>query len=319
MASFHDMNERHLSVSRQTSVYESVIGPYDDSPDSIRYAYNTLTGQSLTDGQFEAENRVLFARAMMHQGLDPRSQGLEIPEGPTDRTMGERMALMRELFDLHFHAEPTNINPMFDWATYNWITEGCGKRLSGGRALALGAQTALSARAFERMAQEIYGADEAHIIDIVSGADKKRHGIFTFGDARRLPFGDETMDVIQTSELFRHTFDPKGGRINPREAMEAVLPEAHRVLKRGGQMVLRESMQLPPFPREGDHLAEAKRRITIGHEYYTSAFARAGFDQVVVAAFVEPPTVDHLFDPDRDFRAHRWQPVPDTFMIHAIK
>lgn len=51
------------------------------------------------------------------------------------------------------------------------------------------------------------------------------------GDARSLPFGDETFDVVVTSLVMHHI---------PRREREKALGEMTRVLKRGGQVVMHD-------------------------------------------------------------------------------
>lgn len=309
-------------MSRQTSIYESVMGePLLDMRALPMHAYNVLTDQQLSREAFFEQDRELFAKMLVRQGHDPQAHGFAMPETPLTRTEGERVGLIRELVEVQqVEKSPDIISPFFDWPAYAYIMETFGTRLqNGGRALMLGAQTPLTARTFEALATEEYGADEVHIVDVVSGDDKRRFGTFTYADARALPFADNSFDIIQTSELFNYATDRRGVPINPNEAMGDILPEAMRALRAGGQLLMRESVRLNDPSRPIDSVEAAKRVLQRDQEYYITALDRAGAEQVVILPFAKPPDLMHLFDPRQRRGVAGWRPLIGSYAIHATK
>lgn len=78
--------------------------------------------------------------------------------------------------------------------------------------------------------KQVYGTCFTAIGTDISliGCRMQEHGVAVNADAKRLPFRDETFDLVILSDVLEHIPEP-----------QAALTEAHRVAKRGGHVLLR--------------------------------------------------------------------------------
>jgi SAM-dependent methyltransferase len=178
----------------------------------------------------------------------------------------------------------------------------------------LGSREPLASLAFSALAKEVYGAEQSYIIDIVSGNDKQRHGNFMYGDALRMPFADNSLDVIHASQLFFSIEDSQGQFSQSEEMMRQVFKEASRALKPGGQLLMRELLWGSNDAREiGSTQDQISELMTVMKGMCRSA----GFGHAQVRPLAVPSSLRGLTDPHRNFWADGFELRPDCYTIYA--
>jgi SAM-dependent methyltransferase len=115
----------------------------------------------------------------------------------------------------------------------------------------------LSRHGIEHRVRDVLDGATGHVLDLGAGlspfADAMPAGVITLdyrgkpgvqvvGDAHRLPFADDSFDVVTCTEVLEHLVDP------PAAAAEIV-----RVLKPGGRLLLTTRFCFPLHDRPGDH------------------------------------------------------------------
>lgn len=192
---------------------------------------------------------------------------------------------------------------------------------SAQNALLIGAMTSLTARAYAVMAQEVYGAQKAHVVDIRGGGDKTRHGVFVYGDGRRMPYRSGSMDLIQTNHLFDQIGD-RGWQSDPdtkRAYSDAVLRDAARVIKPGGHLLLIESAIAFDWSDPGglgDYNQAQTRQLK---ETLASRLLSLGFADVYIEPAYTLKGSAWLFDITRNFAVYEREMTPGTFGVVARK
>lgn len=114
--------------------------------------------------------------------------------------------------------------PYFHPLVIERIRHHIGKDASFKRALDVGCGTGLSTRALVDLAPSVVGIEPS--IEMLKLAERRERALFAAGAAERLPFGEDTFDLITLSSVF-HWLD-----------QTSFLEEARRVLRPGGYLVI---------------------------------------------------------------------------------
>ena len=303
------------------SVYESVFNaqPRPNTTELLADAFGALTQQELSMEDFLAEEDRLYKlnhrnrRSVIDSDWDYQENS-----GAVSRTDAERIAMMRELVDIVTYGYEY-CNTLFDWPMYAKLMQEFGQKLPGGNALALGALTAMSTRAFVTLAEEVYGADRAYVVDLVAGTDKRKHGNFIFGDALRLPFQSSSMDIVHSSNVLAKLQDPSGDFSDYESQRQQVFKEAGRVLRPNGQLIMIEEFPDTPVPNENIGYAGFYRYMReVGDRIYPELKA-AGLGKLGLIEY-RRSDYDFLYDPSRNFEQYFGHaPLLGAFALHATK
>lgn len=285
------------------SIYEAALGPYEPSHATVPpllAAYANL--MNATPDQIMPDYL---------EQLDT----LANPPDSMDIERAERFFSLSELTEIVEDKRIKNDHPLVEWPTYKKLLDDYGTRTPHSRALLLGAVCHLSSRGFVALAREEYDADEAHIVDLGSGETKAREGIFTYGCALQLPYASDTMDYVQTNQLFHKLdFDPSQDSYD--SAIKKVIAGAHRVLRSGGQLLLKECLQKQSTMLPFEDTLQLTRGLKL---YLEEAVTGVGFTDVHTIAPRVPRGVDYLHDSSRDFDSHATVPSFGTVALYARK
>jgi SAM-dependent methyltransferase len=294
-------------------IIEKVLGitPGDDPWAMLAQAHTTLSGEptSRLDVQLE------YSRLA---DLNPKMANRDDMERAT------ALCGVREIID---HRYPVGnrvvshyLTPLSIWATYDHLMSRWGDRAQGSaRALLIGAASALSARAFQVLAQDIYGADQAYVVDVQAGKDKRTHGLFAYANGLELPFRDGAMDFVQTSSLIHQLVDVRSPSRRPRELITALFSEIWRVLAPNGQLVMNENLVGMPDDVEDVSDEQIHRKRERGARAVGAAMAQAGFADIHIEREILPASTDYLFRPDGDWRRDRCLYTLLTMNIYGRK
>ncbi len=301
-----------MNESLQRSVYETVL---DVAPPSgvmmdLRDAFEAITRQEWPDSDFareEARLKQLHFESAIHRTRDPETISL------TDR---ERILSRFTLTSAYFDRRDEVQHTLYDWPMFDLILYGKGQRLAGGNALMLGSQESVESLAFIALSREVYGADQAFIVDEVSGDDKRKHGNFAIGSAQQIPHEDGSMDLVHVN----HVMDRANVVLDfsaRTEYLQGMMTEAARVLKPGGQLLMVEKIP-------------SSSGVTVDHRNFSTAYdsvkesiyrswESAGFGQGGMTQAQQPMSLSWLFDPGRNYLRNGLAICADSFMLHATK
>ncbi len=140
--------------------------------------------------------------------------------------LGKREQSIR-LFDATAAYYDTWLNPFRIWLTY--VQKACLKYISNGKLLDIGCGTGdlLLMLAKRGKCTTLYGIDISP--NMVKKAKKNLAGraVIQYGDAENIPFKSNFFDYVASTEAFHHYENPK-----------RAVKEMHRVLKKGGHLLL---------------------------------------------------------------------------------
>ncbi|MGF7228660.1 MAG: class I SAM-dependent methyltransferase [Candidatus Saccharibacteria bacterium] len=295
-----------MAEQMQRSILESVLNSSSGSSMSRqrRDGYQTLTGRRRSAIGLLAHTAALNARELAVADLDIAIQeDLYAICGINEALKG------KELCE----------TPLLSWPVHKGLIDRHGRRLDGGHALIIGADSPFSARAFECLAKEEYGAARAHIVDIKGGKDKTRHGTFVYGSGTQLPYRSGSMDLVQTNQLLHMIEDPTDQGRSRRELTGVLLSEVSRVLAPGGQLVMREmTFNAPCCGRETSEESSAARVAQLG-SCIMAAAAPLDFDKFIIEPTHQPEGYDYLTDPSRDFSSYNQIEMGEVLSVYASK
>jgi SAM-dependent methyltransferase len=169
-------------------------------------------------------------------------------------------------------------------------------------ALMIGSLTPLSSRSFVCLAKTEYGASDAHIVDIAAGDTKRRQGRFTYGSGLALPYASESMDFVHTNQLLHMLEDPSSHARSTAEKRLLLFSEIARVLKPGGQLLMKEAEAVALDP--DTPAAECQRANEQLCVFASMAFKCLGVEHVQAELSLSFDDVPALHDPTRDFQKH---------------
>lgn len=306
-------------MGAERGIGEAVLGITDpaDADTSLVMAYETLSGERLTIGALRAETERL-RRAVPPEG----PQALEDDER-------ERLLTVQLLEHALTGSDRLRANVLNLWPFYQHLYEAHALTrqheavpLGQNNVLLLGCMTALSARAFTQLADEVYKADRSVYLDIRKGGrDKQRQGTFVQSDALHIPFRHESMHIVQTSSLFNWLGGSSEIATNlaDKEAdTRRVLAEMYRVLRPGGHLLLCETA-IGFDSRDGADPDTNVQRITTFTSLLNQELAGLGFEAVTTEPAYTIPGVHYLFDRSRNFSRYASEPYTGLFGIYAHK
>ncbi|HSX08188.1 MAG TPA: class I SAM-dependent methyltransferase [Candidatus Saccharimonadales bacterium] len=294
-------------MPKNISIAEAVLGvpPSVKGYKAVIQAYQTVTGQAISVGQIKKANRTY------EQCTDRQRIEMSINEI-------DRLVTVSGLHQIFIERELQNSSVLADWPTYAQLMKHYGRPADGSAsALLLGCQSSLSAKAFTVLAQEEYGANRPYIIDLEASDYTRRIGNFVLADALSLPFRSESMDFVQTDQLFHRFYDPSGQYRTLGQKTERLFSEAARVLAPGGQLLLREITPNPNDPALArlpcQELTAAMARMA------GTQLTKEGFSDINAAMPVDPVVPDFLLDPSRDLSALQGYDTGQVMMLYARK
>jgi len=228
--------EPTTSEEMTKSIAQIVLGISTEmDPDTARLtAHETLTGEKLTLDEWRAE-------ATQHESLDLARDWHAIP--PNDR---ERKIVIGILNDIIGKDKMAAANLLGNWPHHQQLFDTHvppTTRDDIHTSLLIGAHHSLTARTFEVLSREVYGADRAIVMDIAAGKDLMRHGTFLYGDATAIPLKDSSVDIIQTNQLFNWLSPAlwQDDLAVKEENARRVINEVARVLRPGGHLSMCEN------------------------------------------------------------------------------
>lgn len=258
----------------QQSIVEQVFGltDQDDRGRSAYEAYYTITGER------------------------------QLSTPPDLQTQVERLADIREISDYILQREPTHATTLSEWHTYYSMMEQYGTRADGNAtALMIGSLSALSSRSFVCLAQTVYGAGNAIIVDPKGGTDKIRHGTFIRDSGLQLPLPAASVDFVHTNRLLGALVDPDTPDRPYAENELRLFSQIATVLRPGGQLCMNE---LPHDLPEDLPLETALEATTIMRPMVALILADLGFEQIEVEHAAAYDAYDHLYDRNLNFRTY---------------
>ena len=300
-------------MAAEQSIYEKVFGQYDqaDPNGTVARALEVLTHEEWTgDRLAETFDQLLNTYAYQINGR------MVIDTNAMTQLEFEHYQLIEEMGDVVFNRRSTISNGLTDWPYFETTFRKHGNPLPGGNALLLGAVSPQTTCAFQAFSKMVYGAERAVTIDIGRDTYTPKHTDFVQGNALRLPFRDESFNIVHVTNLLHMLEDPEGvcdG--NPNVAMRHLYGEVERVLRPAGQLVMMEMA-----PDLEDKSSAFLQRIAWGHAEgrFKSVLQRTGFGRVAVERMLVYDTLNHLFDPKCEDVPSR-PTVPAHYMVHATK
>lgn len=271
--------------SSNTSIAERVLG-VDPllGAEAFKPAVENLMKREFSDEEFAD-----FAMRHLELSLLSELGITDIPMSPDDR---ETVTLLESIQDI-LTRDVYHANTLVDWPSYQSMMQERGRKI-GGTALLIGAISPFSARAFEVLAEDVYRADHAVVIDIEGSKAKKAHANFVLGSGTKLPFADESISYVHTNRLLHMLEVPGQRKTNQQRASKELFNEIGRVLIPGGQVFMQETI-----PRNGNSISYRgiKKFLTM----INRGLSNSGMDEVSIQSAISPIGADFLFDPTRDF------------------
>jgi SAM-dependent methyltransferase len=289
------------------SVAESVLGITDptDTVLSMQQAHEVLTGERLDHAALQAE-LARCVRVVKAMG------SLAAPDETVRLLAAEDVASLLEWGNL---SAATTLSA---WSMYQGYFNRYGQRTNGNAtALMIGAATSVSSRSFTVLANEVYGASRACIVDIIGARDMTRHGDFVYGSGLHLPFQSESIDIVHTDKLFHLLKDPDNPERTNKQKTHQLLAEIGRVVVPGGQVIMQEH---PTAVSADDTVPEIRQGLNRCATFIKDTLRHHGFDQTES----EIPLISgreelRLLDPDRDFFSDPKVMQMGVTMVYARK
>jgi SAM-dependent methyltransferase len=298
-----------------SSIGRAVLGVSDphDMPGSLLTAYETLTGEALSYRQFISEAGRL-------ENLNLNENWATAAQNDRDRS--NTVKTLRQTFEggMQWY------NNLRAWPLYQDMYEerteaqqDIGSERTNS-ALLVGSLSSLSARAFKVLAHEVYGVNRACVIDVSAGSDKVRHATFVYGDAKKMPFGDNTMRIVQTNHIFDWLGDEawKGDIASKEARAKTLLGEAARVLRPGGHLLLCEGAIGQEYTNgEANNSAHNRERLAVLETMLYTELPRLGFTDISVRPAYAIDDKSWVFDPTRDFTQYPTTNVTGAVGVYA--
>lgn len=275
----------------RTSISERVLGITDPTnhPLAIEQACLTLTGEPLES-----------AMQLMHY-----------PDSIF------RMQALRHVVDAVVTRDVRSADSFVDWPDYQRTMDQHGEKADGSAsALMVGALTSLSARSFVCLAEDVYGADKAFIIDPEVDRDKIRHGLFVQASGLQLPFPSESMDFVHTNRLLYKLEDPMSPSRPLWQRIRMLGAEVARVLAPGGQALMQETILNHNQHKTREQSARAGNKLGAD---FCRILRQHGVELARHEIARHIPDISFLFDRDRDFNKYPSEENPLATMIYARK
>ncbi len=294
------------------SIAQMVLGiSMEMDPATARLAaHEMLTGEKLTQDAWHTE-------ATWLSDLDLAQDWHAIP--PNDR---ERKIVIGILDNLISNDRMAAANLLGNWPHHQRLFDAYAPptaRHDIHTSLLIGAHHSLTARTFEVLSREIYGAERAVVIDIAAGKDLTRHGTFVYGDATSIPLKDDAVDVVQTNQLFNWLSPAlwQEDSITKEANARRVISEAARVLRPGGHLSMCEDAIGARFdesflsPYNQNRVAALKALLHTTLSIY-------GFTNVVIEEGFRPNDSSHLFNQTRNFDEMQCTTHPIGVGVYAL-
>lgn len=283
------------------SVFETVLGaPYEtDAQLCFRRLFEAITGEVWTAEQAHAEEQRIRQLVLANEAQ---------PGPPMQLTDVER-ALSHQVLAQLMHDTRLWCSNFFDWPMFDLILYGKGQRLAGDNALMLGSQESVESLAFIALSKEVYGADQAFIVDEVSGDNKRKHGNFAIGSPRQIPHEDGSMDLVHVNHVMDRTNVALDFSVRT-EYLQGMMTEAARVLKPGGQLLMMEKIPSSSGVTI-DHRNFATQYDDVKESIYR-AWESAGFGQGGMTQAQQSMSL-------RNYLRNGLAICADSFMLHATK
>jgi len=297
-------------MGERQSLYEAVLGPLDETM-SLNEQLAAAMGY-LTDSPWSAEDydrelhrlqSVMVQEKRRQEAAGNHSRFISRNLMVASRQDANRATAINDVQALLLHSE-VSCNVLTDWPATERLLSENGHTAPGGNALLVGAISSLSARAFAVLSKQTFKTATAHIIDIEGCQDMTHHGNFVQADALHLPYAAASMDVVQTSQLFGLLEDPSGKYPTSEERMGRFMREACRVLRPGGQLIMRERFEDMDAQDAQFSLLE---HIAVEEE----------MDRIVIQTYLRHADHDVVFDPDRAYENYGLVHDLSTFAIYA--
>lgn len=264
-----------------------VTNPSDQAR-SVREAHETLTGQPnacLTGGLWDV-SEIRYALNTVR-----------------DLT-GKQLPLQAKCADTLVH-----------WPTYETLMDAHGIKGDGSaNALMIGSISPLSSRAFKCLAEEVYGAKTAIVVDPMGGPTKARHGHFVYGSGLDLPFRSGSIDFVHTNFLLHMLQDPGSTNTSEKRNVRKLMGEVARVLAPGGQLLMREiikdrgNMTMSSIEAERTQLCGTVVRQLGQH----------GIKDIATRSPVKDPLLDFLYDSELNNRQQKYTPALTNYAAFAL-
>ncbi|HEX6461658.1 MAG TPA: hypothetical protein VFZ58_00100 [Candidatus Saccharimonadales bacterium] len=315
------MSER---ASPQQSLAERVFGVKDRSRGSLVLAHYVLTGEIATPESFLVETKQLVD--YINDSLEDTHTIGAIYEADTEKVeKGVAAAIVRQIF-----TEPRIKgfnNVLYSWPFYQQLYERFVSQeavnAAANSVLLIGSYTSLSSQAFKALASDVYGSDQAYIIDTNASDPKRRPNELLIGDGLYIPFQNATIRIAQTNLLI-HMLRGTGGEVALVEEQERantrrLLSEIFRVMQGGGHLLMREVPPRINFQDKAFTSDYNQSRIAAFKQMLSEELTSAGFADTTLMPVWEPKYPDFLFDPSRSFKSHSMTMQPISVGVYAKK
>jgi len=295
------------------SIAERVLGiSAETDPDAARLiAHQALTGEKPTQDEWQME-------ATWLRGLDLARDWHAVP--PNDRERKIATAILDQLISKE---AMTNANLLGNWPHHQQLFDKyapAAARSDIHTSLLLGAHHSLTARAFKILSREVYGADQALVVDIAAGKDLMRHGTFMYGDATAIPLQAQSVDVVQTNQLFNWLSPAlwqEDTSVKERTARR-VISEAARVLRPGGHLSMCEDAIGTHF--DEDPLSPYNQsRVEALKALLHTTLSIYGFTNVIIEEGFTMKDSSYLFEQNSDFDKAQRVARPLGVGVYAVQ
>jgi len=158
------------------------------------------------------------------------------------------------------------------YATFSELAEHFKQRFNPKSVLDVGCSIGVLVKALRDLGVDAYGVDYSEYALSHAPKEVKNYLKRAAVDKERLPFKDESFDMITMLELLEHLQDHRH-----------VIAEANRVLKKGGVVFVTTPWDLSP--EEPSHINVHPRK------FWIKEFENLGFDYARKAAYYFPPVL----------------------------
>lgn len=299
-------------MSREQSIYEKVFGRdgQTDPMGNMAHAMEVLTREQWTEGRLTDTYRHLidtYSRRV--------NDGHVMDVESMTQLEFEQFMLIEDMKGVLFDHQSSVSNGLVDWPYFEATFQDHGRPVRDGNALLVGAVYPQTTRAFEVFSKTVYGAGRAITVDIAPDIYTPRHTTFVQANALRLPFRDESFDIVHITNLLHKLEDPEGVCGDMAGGMRHLYGEIGRVLRPAGQLVMMESA--PDLENDSSEFAQ---RLAWGQaeSRFRDMIQQSGFGKVAVKRLLAYASLDHLFDPACQ-DVPQSPTIPAHFMVHATK